>query len=87
MGTTHTLPGRHDTHLLRFASLFHEGRGLAFPCDGLGHVDMNALNERALSNYLYARTLVGREFHAPSVEHARASGPSFFSARTPLRGR
>jgi hypothetical protein len=68
MGTIQMLNGRHDTHLLRFRSLFDDGRGLAFPCDDHGEVDMNVLSERALSNYLYARTVVGREFHAPSVE-------------------
>ncbi len=70
MGTTRMLDGRHDTHLLRFRSLFNEGRGLVFPCDGQGRVDMNALSERALGNYLYARTVVGREFAAPCVEAA-----------------
>lgn len=72
MGTTQKLNGAHDTHLLRFRSLFREGRGLAFPCDGQGHVDMNALTEQALHNYLYARTVIGREFATPDVEPARA---------------
>ena len=68
MGTTRLLEGRHDTHLLRFRSLFNEGRGLVFPCDGDGHVDMNALTEQALGNYLYARAVIGREFATPQVE-------------------
>jgi hypothetical protein len=54
-------------YLLRFQSLFDEGRGLAFPCDAEGHVDMDALSDRALNNYLYARTVVGREFLTPQV--------------------
>jgi hypothetical protein len=54
-------------YLLRFQSLFNEGRGLAFPCDAEGHVDMDALSDRALNNYLYARTVVGREFLTPQV--------------------
>lgn len=53
---------------LRFRSLFNEGRALAFPCDADGHVDMNTLSQRALSNYLYARTVVGREFSLPAVQ-------------------
>ena len=52
---------------LRFASLFDEGRGYAFPCDAEGHVDMDTLSARALANYLCARTLIGRDFAAPRV--------------------
>jgi hypothetical protein len=52
---------------LRFVSLFNEGRGLAFPCDAKGRVDMDRLSDRALNNYLYARTVVGREFAMPAV--------------------
>lgn len=52
---------------LRFDSLFVEGRGLSFPCDAEGHVDLDALSERARSNYFYARAVVGREFGTPSV--------------------
>ncbi len=55
-------------YLLRFRSLFDEGRGYAFPCDALGHVDMDTLGELALNNYLYARTVIGREFATPAVE-------------------
>ncbi len=58
------------TYVLRFKSLFDEGRGYAFPCDARGRVDMDALSQRALVNYLYARTVIGREFFAPSVEAA-----------------
>ena len=52
---------------LRFDSLFNGGRGLAFPCDARGKVFMDTLSERALSNYLYARAVVGREFSHPVV--------------------
>lgn len=52
---------------LRFQSLFDQGRGYAFPCDAQGHVDMDALSERARLNYLYARTVIGREFAMPAV--------------------
>lgn len=53
---------------LRFQSLFNEGRALAFPCDAQGHVDMDALSERARGNYLYARAVVGREYATPAVQ-------------------
>lgn len=52
---------------IRFQSLFQEGRALIFPCDAEGHVQMDALSERARDNYLYARAVVGREFATPAV--------------------
>jgi hypothetical protein len=52
---------------LHFPSLFQEGRGYAFPCDEQGHVDLDALSERARTNYFYARTVIGREFAMPAV--------------------
>ncbi|MBI5258326.1 MAG: hypothetical protein HY855_17610 [Burkholderiales bacterium] len=52
---------------LRFESLFVEGRGMSFPCDATGQVDLDALSERARCNYLYARAVVGREFRTPAV--------------------
>ena len=58
---------RADHYELRFRSLFDEGRAYAFPCDAAGHVDMDALSERARLNYLYARAVVGREVAVPAV--------------------
>lgn len=52
---------------MRFRSLFHEGRALSFPCDAQGHVPLDALSERARNNYLYARTVIGREYGMPEV--------------------
>ena len=52
---------------LRFESLFIAGRGLSFPCDAAGQVNLDALTERARTNYFYARAVVGREFSAPAV--------------------
>jgi hypothetical protein len=52
---------------LRFQSLYHEGRALAFPCDAAGQVNLDALGERALNTYLYARTVIGRDFAHPAV--------------------
>ncbi len=52
---------------LRFVSLFDEGRGLSFPCDAEGHVDLDALSEKARLNYFYARTVIGREVSLPAL--------------------
>jgi len=52
---------------LRFQSLFDAGRSYAFPCDAVGNVDMDSLSDKACVNYLYARTLIGREFSHPTV--------------------
>jgi hypothetical protein len=56
-----------DTFELRFVSLFQAGRAMAFPCDALGHVELDGLSDRARRNYLYARAVVGREFATPAV--------------------
>ena len=64
MNTSH--PSRR--YELRFRSLFNEGRGYAFPCDAQGLVDMDSLSERLLNNYLYARSVIGREFATPAVQ-------------------
>jgi len=53
---------------LRFQSLFNTGRALSFPCDAGGHVDMDALSERARDSYLYARAVIGREFSLPQKQ-------------------
>jgi hypothetical protein len=53
---------------LRFRSLFDEGRGFSFPCDSAGRVNIDALSDRARSNYFFARTVIGREFAMPAVQ-------------------
>ena len=55
---------------LRFQSLFVPGRALAFPCDAQGHVDLNALSERARNNYLFARATVCRDHASPCIDVA-----------------
>lgn len=55
---------------LCFRSLFHSGRGYAFPCDPRGQVDLDRMSERARNNYFYARAMVGRELSPPAVETA-----------------
>ncbi len=68
---TLTMPLQSHSHYeLRFKSLFHEGRALAFPCDAGGLVHLDALSDTARNNYLYARAVVGREFAAPAVQLA-----------------
>jgi hypothetical protein len=52
---------------LRFGSLFHEGRGYAFPCDAQGRVDLRTLGERARRNFAWVCAAVGREFSVPAV--------------------
>jgi hypothetical protein len=53
---------------LCFRSLFHSGRGFAFPCDERGQIDLDGLSERARNNYLYARAMIGRELSVPAIE-------------------
>lgn len=60
------------SHLLYFHSLFREGRALAFPCDAEGQVDLDRLSDRARTNYFYARSVIGREFHGPEVQTVAA---------------
>ena len=65
-----TAPGHFE---LRFESLFNPGRGLVFPCDERGQVELDALSERSRQNYFYARAVVGREFATPAVRHGAAA--------------
>ena len=62
--TTTTSESRFE---LRFRSLFHDGRALAFPCDAAGQVPIDTLSERARNNYFFARTVIGRDFALPAV--------------------
>jgi len=55
---------------LRFQSLHQEGRAWVFPCDAHGQVDLDRLSEKARTNYLFARTVIGREVTHPRVEPA-----------------
>ena len=68
MNTQATQINKANGYVLRFESLFDGGRALAFECDAGGHVDLDALSERAKLNYLYARAVVGRDFAMPRVE-------------------
>ena len=53
---------------LRFSRLFGIGPALSFPCDAAGTVNLDSLGERARCNYLYARTVIGRDFAMPAVQ-------------------
>jgi hypothetical protein len=67
MNTSQVVSSEPADYELRFQSLVEAGRACAFPCDAAGHVDMDALSDTARENYLYARTVVGREFSIPAV--------------------
>lgn len=63
----YTPPELEPAYELRFEPLSNQGRSMAFPCDGQGHVDLDTLTDRARENYLYARAVIGREFGFPAV--------------------
>ena len=76
---------------LRFESLF-ERDCYVFPCDAKGHVDLDALSERDLNNYFYARHAIGREVARPAVCASRAVAstlalPGASSGRQRMHGR
>ena len=60
-------------YFLRFKALFDPGRSLCFPCDAQGRIALDELSDRARSNYLFARAVVGREVSTPIVERAQAA--------------
>lgn len=66
---THNASGGYE---LRFHPLFANHRAYAFPCDAVGHVDMDSLSEPMLNNYLYARAVMGFELSWPEVRLSRS---------------
>lgn len=52
---------------LQFAPLRPDAVSMSFPCDAKGRVALDALSERARSDYLFARAVVGCEFARPIV--------------------
>jgi hypothetical protein len=58
-----------------FESLFNHGRGLVFPCDETGRVEIDALSERERSNYFLARGTLGRDYAMPRVVRRGGSRP------------
>lgn len=67
MNTAQQSPAEGTRFELRFQSLFDEGRAYAFPCDASGRVDIDTLSHKLRLNYLYVRTLIGRDFATPAV--------------------
>jgi hypothetical protein len=60
-------PCHEPGHYLFFGGLFETVRSLSFPCDERGRVALDGLSERARNNYLFARTVVGRDYTVPVV--------------------
>jgi hypothetical protein len=52
---------------LSFRPLSEGGNAYAFPCDASGRVDLDGLTERARTNYLFARAMVGWALAPPAV--------------------
>ena len=57
---------------VHFHALFRRDFELVFPCDRDGHVDLDALSDRARANYLFARATVGREYSMPELRRTGA---------------
>jgi hypothetical protein len=76
-------PASSGAFTLRYDSLHQTGRRLCFPCDARGRIDLDALTDRARTNYLAARATVGRDFAYPVIEPAtsREDDPSFAAPR------
>ena len=56
---------------LRFDSLVADIPSLSFPCDAQGQVDLDELCDRSRCDYMFAHTLIGRDFTLPVIQ-ARA---------------
>ena len=52
---------------LFYRPLRDDGRGMSFPCNAIGIVDLDGLSERERRAYLYARVVAGNEFAWPVV--------------------
>ena len=52
---------------LRFDPLGDEQVPLSFPCDARGCVDLDELCDRSRRDYMFAHTLIGRNFTLPVV--------------------
>jgi hypothetical protein len=65
---------RETPYELRFNKRIDNECVYKFVCDVKGHVDMNALTDRALNNYLFARAVSGNQLLAPVVTKVYPSG-------------
>jgi hypothetical protein len=52
---------------LRFDPLVEEQAPLSFPCDAQGCVDLDELCDRSRCDYMFAHTLIGRNFTLPVI--------------------
>ena len=68
MAASTSLRANDVSYELRFPSLFHEGRGFAFPCNAHGRVDLDELSDCARNNYFFAHSVIGRDVAMPSVQ-------------------
>ena len=66
-GSSGTSADQGSRYELRFGSISVSESAYRFPCDCAGHVDIDALSDIDRLDYLYARTLIGRDFRAPAV--------------------
>ncbi len=64
---TVSAPAVPTVYMLRFESLFQTGRAFSFPCDSQGRVALDDMSACCRNNYLFARTVVGRDFATPCV--------------------
>jgi hypothetical protein len=69
--TTSPPQQRHSLELF-YQPLRESTRGLSFPCDASGRVDLDGLCDRERRKYLFARVVTGHEFAWPVVRPARA---------------
>ncbi len=57
---------------LRFEPLVGEQVPLSFPCDARGQVDLDELCDRSRRDYMFAHTLIGRNFTVPVIRACAA---------------
>ena len=57
---------------LRFYPLVDEQAPLTFPCDARGQVDLDELCDRSRRDYMFAHTLIGRNFTLPVIRACAA---------------
>ena len=71
---TPTLPARFAdlAFELRFDPLVDEQAPLTFPCDARGQVDLDELCDRSRRDYMFAHTLIGRNFTLPVIRACAA---------------
>jgi hypothetical protein len=55
---------------LCFERLSSHARTYVFACDCEGRVDLDGMSDRARNNYLFARSVIGRDVTRPRVQAA-----------------